>query len=215
MPGSRYHHGNLPEAMVSEAVEVTREQGPDAVVVRELARRLGVSHNAAYRHFAHRDDLVAAVAARAHDALMENMERELAQVPGSDPVLRARRRLATLGRAYVAFALAEPGLFRIAFAPQAVGRGMIPSSGPYHLLAQALDELVDVGFLAAAARSGAEITCWSAVHGFSALTIEGPLTALDSAERATAVDQVLVAIDRSYAATTGSASDPADILVAR
>jgi AcrR family transcriptional regulator len=213
MPDERYHHGNLREALVEEAVAVAREHGPDAVVVRELARRVGVSHNAAYRHFAHRDDLVAAVADRAHSQLMEAMERALGQVRGDDAVLSARRRLATIGRSYVRFALTEPGLFRVAFASHVEsGLASLAAAGPYGLLSAALDELVAVGFLAPEARAGAEITCWSAVHGFSILHIDGPLAGLDPRERALALDQVLIAIDRSYAATTGATVDPASIL---
>lgn len=212
MPSSSYHHGHLREALVSEAVEVARERGPEAVVVRELARRVGVSHNAAYRHFAHRDDLIAAVAGRAHAELMEAMQRQLATLTADDPVLRARRRLASIGRSYVEFALAEPGLFRVAFSFQAAGQAEPDASGPYGLLTEALDELVDVGFLALQARAAAEITCWSAVHGFCILNIEGPLAGLGKTERMAALEQVLVSIDRSYAATTGATTLDTDIL---
>src|SRR3954464_6330394 len=58
-PGAarRYHHGNLRAALIDTAVEQARAGGAAAVVRRAAARRTGVSHNAAYRHFADRDDL--------------------------------------------------------------------------------------------------------------------------------------------------------------
>jgi hypothetical protein len=86
-----------------------------------------------------------------------------------------------------------------------------PERDPLHLLGQVLDELVEVGFLDAEARIDAELTCWSAVHGFSVLCIEGPLRQSTAAERSAALDRVLVAIDRSYGATTGSPTSAADI----
>ena len=59
-----YHHGNLRETLVAAGVELARTGGPDAVVLRAVSRQAGVSHNAAYRHFADHDELLAAVAAR-------------------------------------------------------------------------------------------------------------------------------------------------------
>lgn len=213
MAASSYHHGNLREALIEAAVEAARAHGPEGVGLRELARRVGVSHNAAYGHFAHRDDLVAEVSARAMAQLVEAMQRRLDGVGPGAPVLRARRRLAEIGRAYVAFALAEPGLFRVAFAsgPKGDAAGQL-FAGPYILLGQELDNLVDVGFLSPEARVGADMTCWSAVHGFSVLSIDGPLSLAGSDERAQALDQVLVALDRSYATTTGTTVTPSDIL---
>lgn len=210
--------------MVEEAVQVARDQGPEAISVRELARRLGVSHNAAYRHFAHRNDLMTAVAGYAYGELVGTMQRRLNDVEAADPVLRARLRLAAIGRAYVEFALSQPGLFRVASTAGSVtGPDQAPDHvqdheadpGPYAVLAQVLDELVDVGFLAAEARPGAEATCWSTLHGFSVLNIDGPLAGMDRDERAATLDIVLASLDRSYAATTGATVDPSDIASAR
>ncbi len=213
VPDSPYHHGRLREALVDEAVDAVRREGPSGLGIRSLARRIGVSHNAAYRHFADRDDLVAVVVDRAMSQLLTTMRTRFDEVHENDPVLRARRRLAESGRAYVEYATSEPGLFRLAFGSlsnaSVVQRS--PEADPLRLLGQVLDELVVVGFLDHEARIDAELTCWSAVHGFSVLCIDGPLRQATVAERSAALDRVLAAIDRSYGATTGSPTSPSDI----
>ncbi|MGQ2910420.1 TetR/AcrR family transcriptional regulator [Aeromicrobium sp.] len=211
MASPAYHHGNLREALVDAAVDAARERGADGLALRDLARRVGVSHNAAYRHFANRDDLVAEVAGRVMDRLVETMQRRWADVDTDDPVLRARRRLAAVGRSYVEFAVGEPGLFSLAFSSVAVSTDL-EGAGPYLLLGQALDELVEVGFLSAQARPGAEITCWSAMHGFSVLAVDGAERGASDAEREAALETVLTAIDRSYGATTGTETRAGDLL---
>jgi AcrR family transcriptional regulator len=79
-----YHHGNLRAALIDAGVELARAGGPDAVVVREASRRVGVSHNAAYRHFPDRDALLKAVAERSMSELARLMERLLDEVGSAD-----------------------------------------------------------------------------------------------------------------------------------
>src|ERR1700757_2284011 len=68
-----YHHGNLREALLEPAIRLTAEAGPAAFTLREVARRAGVSHNAPYRHFHDKDDLLAAVAAEGYNELTAAM----------------------------------------------------------------------------------------------------------------------------------------------
>ncbi|MEO9322416.1 TetR/AcrR family transcriptional regulator [Nocardioides sp. C4-1] len=199
MTTQRYHHGNLREALAEAAVQAVREHGPDGLAVRDLARRVGVSHNAAYRHFADRDALVDVVAEHALAGLVVAMQRRLAGVTETEPVARARRRLIEIGVGYVDYAVAEPGLFRLLFtaypeAPEPDGK----AGDPYGLLNAALDDLVDVGYLSPAVRPGAEIGCWSAVHGFSVLCTEGPLRSMPDDERQAALTAMLSSIDLAY-----------------
>ncbi|HEU5426691.1 MAG TPA: TetR/AcrR family transcriptional regulator [Actinocrinis sp.] len=112
----RYHHGDLANALTGAAVALAREGGPDAVVLREAARRVGVSPAAAYRHFAGHDELRYAVKLRAQQELADAMDAAMRDVePMADPAPEALRRLGAIGAAYVHFALDEPGLFRTAF----------------------------------------------------------------------------------------------------
>jgi AcrR family transcriptional regulator len=193
-----YHHGNLREALVGAAVDVVREGGPEALSLRELARRVGVSHAAAYRHFADREALVDAVAERAMHALVACIHERLATVDERDAVTRARRRLQQIGVGYVDFALAEAGLFRLLFtAYPDPPEGTDPDGeDPYSLLNVALDELVEVGYLDPGDRVGADVTCWAAVHGFSVLNVEGPLRGMAEADRDAALTGLLLGIDR-------------------
>lgn len=111
-----YHHGDLRAALVAAATELARQGGPEAIVLRETARRVGVSQTAAYRHFAALPDLVQAVAEVARTGLAAAMVHELARVTapaGSGEAALARLR--AVGHGYVRFALAEPGLYATAF----------------------------------------------------------------------------------------------------
>ena len=68
-----YHHGNLREALLEASIQLIAEIGPSAFTLREVARRAGVSHNAPYRHFHDKGDLLAAVAAQGYSELTDGM----------------------------------------------------------------------------------------------------------------------------------------------
>jgi AcrR family transcriptional regulator len=200
----RYHHGNLRAALIEAALELAREGGPEAVVLREVSRRAGVSHNAAYRHFADRDALLQAVCERCMGALARLMEARIAEVdPAEEGLPAARLRLRATGLAYVEFALSEPGWFRTAFAVP-LGLGYLDDDegvgedgrGPLELLGVQLDALVVAGGLPAERRPEAEFAAWSAVHGFAMLLLEGPLRSLPESERGSALTRLLDTIER-------------------
>jgi AcrR family transcriptional regulator len=187
---STYRHGDLRHALLAAGIDLARAGGPDAIVLREATRRAGVVPNAAYRHFANRQELLQAVRSAALTALAVAMEEELAKLSGGKTSADfARASLRAVGTGYLSFAQAETGLFRTAFAPSpdldepaaAIGAG---DSGlnPFELLAAALDRLVEAGVLPPADRPNAEYFAWSAVHGMALLTIEGPLRRLAPAE---------------------------------
>jgi AcrR family transcriptional regulator len=194
-----YRHGNLRAALVAEGLELARRGGPQAVVLREVTRRAGVATNAAYRHFADRDALVSAVSLEAQRIVALEMTRELAAVREDDGDERARAAsaLAAIGRAYVRFAVREPGLFEAAFTVHrdlalAHGDAAGPTpAGPYALLSAALDRCLAVGAIEPAGRPGAELAAWSAVHGLAGLLLHGPLRSLDEPAREAAIERVL------------------------
>lgn len=176
-----YHHGALRSALVQASIALAREGGPDRVILREAARAAGVSHSAAYRHFADREALLAEVSSFARNELAEEMRRRVSR--SKDP----RRRLRAVGTAYIHFALSEPGLFRAAFTSHpATVEGDVPEAAsagvePFEVLGQVLDEAQAAGLLDSRRRSGAEIAVWSAVHGLATLLLDGPLPTSDAA----------------------------------
>ncbi|WP_028926402.1 TetR/AcrR family transcriptional regulator [Pseudonocardia acaciae] len=185
-----YRHGHLRRALIEAGVELARAGGPDAVVLREVTRRVGVAPNAAYRHFADRRALLDAVCAVAWSEMALAMEAEMAAVAETDRVSLAKARLGAIATGYVRFAQAEPGMFRTAYSIPADMSGAnspdrVGASGltPFQILQSRLDELVDVGLLPAERRPGAEFVTWSAAHGLATLLVDGPLRALAPEER--------------------------------
>jgi len=184
---STYRHGNLRHALLTAGIALAHEGGPHAVVLREATRRAGVVPNAAYRHFASREALLAAVRAAALSRLAVAMEKQLASLgPAKDTLKFARASLRAVGVGYLHFARTQTGLFRTAFAIRvdapSLARASKGSTGldPFELLGAALDRLVRAGGLPATRRPGAEYLAWSAVHGMAMLTIDGPLQQLSA-----------------------------------
>jgi AcrR family transcriptional regulator len=194
-----YHHGDLPNALADAATDLARGGGPEAVVLREAARRVGVSAAAAYRHYGGHGELLQAVKRRALDALADAMQAgldggERLDVPADDSV----RRFRNLGRAYVGFALDNPGLFHTAFCRSEPGHtapgdvtALIESSRPYQILSVSLDELVAAGLLDEARRPVAPIAFWAAMHGLATLLVDGPLVPLCAPEQEAVIQRTL------------------------
>ena len=169
-----YHHGNLREALVTAGLALARTGGPSALTLRTATRDVGVSASAAYRHFANRDALVDAVAARIRNAMAARMQSfEPDAAIGRER--RGRDRLRAVGLGYIAFAREEPGWFETAFGTISATPGAAGAPAPLLALSAALDALVRDGDLSPEQRTGAEWPCWSAVHGFARLWLRGPL----------------------------------------
>jgi AcrR family transcriptional regulator len=157
------------------------------VTLREVTRRAGVVPNAAYRHFASRQDLLQAVRAAALSAVAVAMETVGAALSTEqNPASDARARLRAVGLGYLSFARTEPGLFRTAFATPGQPEGVSAAEqagnsglNPFQLLGVALDAMVAAGVLPPERRPGAEFLAWSAVHGLAMLVLEGPLSQMD------------------------------------
>lgn len=200
--GKTYHHGDLRNALICAAVDLATEGGPERVVLREAARRVGVSPTAAYRHFEGRGELLAAVREHARDALADAMERTAARIPGADdPALAAETRLAALCRGYVAFAVAQPGLYRSAFSTPPADDAETTAEGPgttelraFTLLTDALGAVAATARPPRAARPAAEAAAWSAVHGLSLLLLQDPLRRLPAQRRDDVVESTLAMV---------------------
>ena len=199
-----YHHGNLRETLIDAGTELARTGGPTAVVLRAVSREANVSHNAAYRHFADHEDLLAAVSAQCMRQLGLLMTERMARITGGSKVTRAWAKLEAIGRAYIEFAITEPGWFRTAFVgavphdkPSTTTRSNdLDPLNPYTMLSARLDELVAVGALPPERRPGAEYAAWSAVHGLSSLIVDGPLRDIPDDEIERGVSAVIGVVRR-------------------
>ncbi len=102
-----YHHGDLGAALLRAAANILEKEGLEALKLRAVARRAGVSHAAPYRHFPDREALLAALAAEGF-AMLGEAQRAAAAAGG----------LRGMGEAYVRFALEHPQRFRLMFGGQ-------------------------------------------------------------------------------------------------
>lgn len=166
VPRPTYHHGNLRAAALERAAQLAADGGTGTLSLRQLARDLGVSPAALYRHFADKDALLDGLAQRALAAL-ESAARDALARAGGDQA-DAAERLAALGRGYLAFARAHPDAFRIVFElrPKA-GRDPVEAA-PYLLLLEAVTALAPPGADAARVRRAA-LAAWAFVHGLATL----------------------------------------------
>jgi AcrR family transcriptional regulator len=187
--------GDLRERLIAEAIGLASVGGPEAIVLREVARRAGVSATAAYRHFEDHDALRLEVKMHALQSLNAALRRPTRTGRGNgDAGAAAITRFRALGRAYVRWARANPGLFRTAFDHDAApaGAAQVQVSLPARqALAEGVDALVAAGELAPADRPYSEEAAWSAVHGVALLLISGPLRHAPKRDQDGIVERVL------------------------
>ncbi|MCI4664981.1 MAG: TetR/AcrR family transcriptional regulator [Neomegalonema sp.] len=168
-----YHHGDLKRALRDAARKLIAEKGPSGFTIAEAARAVGVSPSAMYRHFADRDALLADVALEGFREFAERLEAAWA-----DPRLTPLQGLDALGRAYLAFAAAEPAAFMAMFEA-----GLRISGSP--TLRQEADRAFDVLHRAVAAVAAtvppekrpptlmAALHIWTLSHGVATLFARG------------------------------------------
>ena len=174
-----YHHGDLRRAIVEAALEIMRETQSLEISLRELARRAGVSHNAPYKHFAEKRDLLAAVSAAEFELLTKRMADQIAGL--SNP----RARLSAILRAYIRHGVENPALYRLMFGGYLSGPN--DSRPEIERAAAEKTKALFAGAIIAGALGrpipptarnerkidGAILACWSVVHGLTMLLIDG------------------------------------------
>jgi len=173
-----YHHGDLHRAIVGAALEVLSESQSTEFSLRELARRAGVSHNAPYKHFADKRDLLAAVSAVGFEILAKRMTDAMQGL--SSP----RARLSAIARGYVRHCVENPALHRLMFGGDLTG----PDDGRPAIERAAAEKtkalLADAIIGGALGRpipntprnerkiAGALLTFWSQMHGLTLLLVD-------------------------------------------
>jgi len=178
-----YHHANLKQNLLDAAVDLLAEAGLHGFTLREVARRAGVSHNAPYRHFRDKDDLVAAVAAEGFDRLTESMKEAMAE--GSS----AAERLRLAGRGYVEFAVGSPRHLVVMFETrssleQQAGEQQagaqraeyaVAGQRAFRVLLDAVSAVQAEGSLPKGDPHTFAVAAWAAVHGLAKLAVSGQL----------------------------------------
>lgn len=171
-----YHHGDLRRALVDAALQLVGDAGPDAVSVREAARRAGVSPGAPFRHFPSRDALMQAVAEEAQRRFHGEIGLALAGVPPGEPLARFR----AFGLAYLRWAMRNPAHFEIISSRRYFDhdRSVGVSQDNAELIGQVertLEDAFAAGQLRTADLRHVQIAGRALVYGFARMNIDGHL----------------------------------------
>ena len=191
-----FHHGKLRQALLDAALAAPDIEG---LSLRQLATGLGVTPAAAYRHFVSREDLLLEVARIGFDRLEARFAAafDIARPPRD--AAEARSRLQALAHAYLAFADAEPALWRLMFGAQ--GAAYRATAAPrerrhsHDYLPASLMGLHRTGVVATPPDARDALFAWSAIHGAAALRggrVPGAQLPLDELAR-----EVAIRVERS------------------
>lgn len=196
---ARYHHGDLRSALIDASLSIARERGIAALGLREVTRAVGVSPNAAYRHFPDHRALVLTAALEAQHRLARVILAQVEDVPLTE-------QLPAFARAYVGFAVTTAGWFELTCAAQEAPPDHVPTDDdpppPHLILLRILDDLTAAGAIAHERRPNAEWSAWSAIHGLAELSVRGPLQGLDPAEIDQLAEHVMDTLSRGLADDT-------------
>ena len=175
-----YHHGDLRQKIIEEALMWIEQENIVSLSLRKIARQIGVSHNAPYRHFPDKESLLAEIAKIGFIELQQTLQQSFMDSPDD-----WQKKLETIGVAYVKYAVNHQAYYRVMF-----GDGYT-NYEKYPQLAQASKEAFNV--LLKVIKSGQEAkifnsedpmqlarVCWSLVHGVSTLAIDSQLMISDS-----------------------------------
>ena len=164
-----YHHGDLRAALLDAGLRLLRARSVDDLGLRELAREVGVSAGAIYRHFPEKNALMAALAVEGLERLAQS-QRQAARSAGGGKV-----GFLASGMAYVRFAVDNPALFRLVFSAAQQGD---PLEAQLDSVSSALRDLRrDIEALMpadapAAERKAAALHAWALVHGLAQLVLD-------------------------------------------
>lgn len=183
-PERPYHHGNLRRALLDEALGMIRAQGVEALTLREIGARVGVSRTALYRHFADKRALLTAVATEGFRTLRQHL------VTAWEEGDRGRAGFQAMGSAYIRFAIANPSHYRVMFGSFVELKKEEPELAveagcAFQALVDALATLRQHGVVRDDDTSLMARFVWSVVHGVAMLGIDGQLREAGSMEELT------------------------------
>ncbi len=164
-----YHHGELRAALFDAAVALLAEDGADALSLRAVARRAGVSAMAPYRHYPDKGALLAALVAHGFGGLCDALrEADEGAAPGQALVGQAV--------AYVRFARANPALFRLMFGPKRMAAAHPELTAAGDATYRVLSDRVAADAPPDRDREALAVGCWALVHGLAGLFLDGQIS---------------------------------------
>ncbi len=204
-PSGAYHHGDLRDALLTEALKIIEKRGVAEISLRDLARRLGVSSAAPYHHFASRADLLLALAQDGFGRFEGAMREELARVDDS-PIEQLR----ALGRAYLEFSVNHPGLYRLMFASAfdlEYHQGQSVGAKAFNMLREVVAACLEQSGRHDEDPMPSCLAMWGGVHGIVALRLDGELVAMCSKDQIDALcEEALLSL--SLALSPGARRGP-------
>jgi AcrR family transcriptional regulator len=173
-----YHHGDLRTALVAAALEILHQLGPRQLSIRAVARKVGVSHTAPYRHFADKNELIVACVEQGFELMRQTMADKKAAAD-KDPLSQ----FAAAGMAYIEFALDHPTYYRVMYSGDllsSTGRQSLQhtSSETYEELVNDIKTCQQLHILRPGDPVKQAITLLSTVHGFVTLVNDNRVSAL-------------------------------------
>lgn len=164
-----YHHGNLRQGLIACGVELIQEKGVDALTLREIGARLGVSRSAAYRHFADKAALVAAITEAGFIEFGDALEGAKS---GAAPDFSSR--MQAMGAAYIRFANEHRAYFDVIFAGPLEPGSAAAQAGDraFGILEETIREGQASGDVRRGDSSVLARTVWAWVHGVSMLRLD-------------------------------------------
>lgn len=171
-----YHHGDLRRALLDASIEIIEEKGDSRLTLRDVARRVGVSHAAPKHHFGDLRGLHCAIAEEGFRKLSAAMARARDSQPGASPLGAFK----LVGIAYVDFAARNPGHFRAMFQPEVADRSDQPSlqeaaEAAYELLLDGIRTAQAAGEVREHDTRDLALGAWSMVHGLASLAVDRQL----------------------------------------
>jgi AcrR family transcriptional regulator len=171
-----YHHGDLKNALIQAGIEILSKEGVNALSLRKVARRAGVSHAAPYAHFADKQALVAAISTAGYRKLYDKVY-DAAQNHRGDPM----RQLIEGAWAYVEFALNDSAHFRITLSGVVEREKEYPdyveiSQKSFRLVVELVEACQKAGVLNEGPPDLMAASVWGLVHGFVSLILENQIS---------------------------------------
>lgn len=170
MPSVQEPEAGLRARLIDVGVDLVTREGAQALTLREIARRAGVSHGAPRRHFPTHLELLSAIARRG----FEELARRAAAADRHDAAANPRDRLTVLGHTYLEFALGNRGMYELMFRHDLLISGHLGLRDTSLPLFGRLVELVGQARPDADARLVAG-TLWANLHGIAQLWSWGSL----------------------------------------